>query len=140
MPPPLFCKLDNLLLKVVDLDAALEFYSMKLGHPLLWRDADAAGLAMPETDAELVLHTKLGPETDIVVRDVSQAFHAFLDAGGRAIHEPFEIAIGKCAVVADPFGNVLTLLDQSKGVLSTNAAGRVTGVRPRDTADDAPSG
>jgi predicted enzyme related to lactoylglutathione lyase len=132
MPAPLFRKLDNLLLRVSDLDVALAFYSDRLGHKLIWRDGDAAGLAMPETDAELVLHTKIGPETDILVDDVAHAFRSFLDAGGTAIREPFNIAIGRCAVVRDPFENILVLLDQSAGRLATDADGRVTGVERRD--------
>jgi predicted enzyme related to lactoylglutathione lyase len=28
---------------------------------------------------------------------------------------PFDVAIGRCAVLEDPFGNVVCLLDMSKG-------------------------
>ena len=127
-PRPLFRKLDNLLLRVADLDAAIDFYSDRLGQPLLWRDDAAVGFAMPDTDAELVLHLHIGPETDILVDDVDQAFDAFLAAGGEAIESPFDIAIGRCARVRDPFGNALVLLDQSKGKLVTGPDGRVLGV------------
>ena len=78
----LFRKLDNHLLRVADLDAAISFYRDKLGHRLLWRSGEAAGFALPETDAELVVHLKIGPETDIVVADVDKAFALFLSAGG----------------------------------------------------------
>ena len=63
---PLFRKLDNHLLRVADLDAAISFYGDKLGHRLLWRSGEAAGFALPETDAELVVRLHLGPETDIL--------------------------------------------------------------------------
>jgi hypothetical protein len=53
----------------------------------------------------------------------------FLNAGGEAVERPFDIAIGRCARVRDPFGDVLVILDQSKGLLVTDADGRVTGVR-----------
>ena len=36
-------------------------------------------------------------------------------------------AIGKCAVVADPWGNTLVMLDMTKGRLTTDADGNVTG-------------
>ena len=111
---PLFRKLDNHLLRVADLDAAISFYRDKLGHPLLWRSDEAAGFAFPETDAELVVHLKIGPETDIVVADVDKAFALFLSAGGVCVQHPFDIAIGQCARVRDPFGNELVLLDRSK--------------------------
>ncbi|HEY1719868.1 MAG TPA: VOC family protein [Magnetospirillaceae bacterium] len=134
MSEALFQKLDNLLLRVDNLDAAIAFYRDKLGHPLLWRDDDAAGFELRDTDAELVVHLKIGPETDILVADTDRAFEDFICAGGEAVTPPFDIAIGRCARVKDPFGNVLTLLDQSNGALVTDAEGRITGVAPRQTS------
>jgi catechol 2,3-dioxygenase-like lactoylglutathione lyase family enzyme len=125
---PLFRKLDNHMLRVADLDAAISFYRDRLGHRMLWRTDEAVGFALPDTDAELVAHLNIGPETDILVEDVDEAFAAFLSAGGEASLRPFDIAIGRCARVRDPFGNELTLLDQSKGKLITDATGRVIGV------------
>jgi catechol 2,3-dioxygenase-like lactoylglutathione lyase family enzyme len=133
---PLFRKLDNHLLRVADLDAAISFYRDKLGHRLLWRSGEAAGFALPETDAELVVHLKMGPETDIVVADVDRAFALFLSAGGEGVQRPFDIGIGRCARVRDPFGNELVLLDQSKGRLATDVDGRVIGIEPRPLRDD----
>ena len=128
MTKPLFRKLDNLLLRVDDLGAAIAFYRDGLGHPLLWRDENAAGFQLPETDAELVVHLSIGPETDILVENADSAFAAFLAAGGEAVEQPFDIRIGRCARVRDPFGNVLVLLDQSKGRLMTSPDGHVIGV------------
>jgi predicted enzyme related to lactoylglutathione lyase len=126
---PLFRKLDNHLLHVSDLDAAVSFYGDRLGHTLVWRDDEAAGFALPETDAELVVHLHIGPETDILVDDVDEAFKEFLAAGGEAVQSPFEIAVGRCARIRDPFGNIVVILDQSKGTLVTDAKRRVTGVK-----------
>ena len=120
---PLFRKLDNLLLRVADLDAAISFYRDRLGHRVLWRSDEAVGFALPDTDAELVAHLNIGPETDILVEDVDEAFAFFLSAGGEALQRPFDIAIGRCARVRDPFGNELVLLDQSKGALATDPRG-----------------
>jgi catechol 2,3-dioxygenase-like lactoylglutathione lyase family enzyme len=127
---PLFRKLDNLLLRVADLDAAVSFYHDQLGHRVLWRSEEAVGFALPDTDAELVVHLNIGPETDVLVENVDDAFKLVLNAGGEAVERPFDIAIGRCARVRDPFGNVLVILDQSKGRLVTDADGRVPGVRP----------
>ena len=55
---------------------------------------------------------------------------AIQDAGGRVIAEPFDIPVGRVAVVADPFGNALVLVDLSKGCYVTDGAGHVTGVAP----------
>ena len=128
MSRPLFRKLDNHLLRVTDLDAAIAFYRDRLGHELLWHDESAAGFALPETDAELVVHLEIGPETDILVDDVEAAVAAFLRAGGKVIEPPFDIPIGRCARLKDPFGNVLVILDQSKGRLRTGPDKRVIGV------------
>ena len=89
-------------------------------------------LRTAQTDAELVVHLHIGPETDILVGNVDEAFAAILLAGGVAIQPPFDIAIGRCARIRDPFGNELVILDQSKGKLVTDRNGRVTGVEPRD--------
>jgi catechol 2,3-dioxygenase-like lactoylglutathione lyase family enzyme len=132
MSKPLFRKLDNLLLHVSDLDAAISFYRDELGHALLWRDRNAAGFALPETDAELVLHLEIGPETDILVDDAADAVARFVAAGGEIVEAPFDIAIGRCARVRDPFGNVLVILDQSKGKLATAPDGSVIGIEPPD--------
>ena len=125
MNDPLFTKIDCLMLKVDDLDAALRFYSEALGNPVLWRTPEAAGLGMPETKAELVLHTRLGPEVDLLVANVDEALERLKGAGGETITGPFDIPIGRCAVVRDPFGNSIVMLDQTKGHFVTNAAGEV---------------
>lgn len=118
------------MLKVAELEPAIGFYCDGLDHELVWRTSTAAGLRLPGTTAELVLHTRHGPEVDLLVDNVQEAFDRFLGAGGTAIEPPFEIPIGRCAVVRDPFGNVLTMLDQTKGGYATDESGRVVGVTP----------
>jgi predicted enzyme related to lactoylglutathione lyase len=84
---------------------------------------------LPDSDAELVLQVENADvETDLVVDAVGSAVQRFLDAGGRVEVPPFDIAIGLCAVVVDPWGNHLVMLDSSKGLLATDDAGKVTGV------------
>ena len=56
---------------------------------------------------------------------------AILEAGGGVILEPTQIQVGRLAVVSDPFGNALVLLDLSAGRYVTDADGRVLGVQPR---------
>jgi catechol 2,3-dioxygenase-like lactoylglutathione lyase family enzyme len=122
---PLFRKLDSLQLPVPDLDAAFAFYT-SLGHEPVWRSDLAFGLRLPETDAELVCFSpqpgRDEPEIDITVDSVEDAVPRFVDAGGTVLTEPFDIAIGRCAVLADPFGNVLVLLDNSKGTLALDGS------------------
>ena len=123
---PFFRKVDCLSIPVPDLDAALAFYAGHLGHELIWRSSKAAGLKLPDSNAELVLHTDDRPlETDLAVESVPQALERFRAAGGKILAGPFDIQIGLCAVVADPWGNVLVLLDASKGLLRVDEDKRV---------------
>ena len=52
-------------------------------------------------------------------------------AGGKIVEPPFDIRIGRCAVVEDPWGNQLVILDISKGLLITDADGNVVGNAPQ---------
>lgn len=131
MITPLFQKVDCIRLPVADLDAALTFYSDELGHSLIWRTATSAGLALPGTEAELVLHTEGGaPEVDLLVESADAAAEEFSAAGGKVLAGPFDIQIGRSVVVQDPWGNELVLLDMSKGALLTDADGNVIGNKP----------
>ena len=62
--------------------------------------------------------------------DADQAAEVIVAAGGTMVTEPFDIPVGRLTVVADPFGNVLVLLDLSRGRYVTDATGQVTRVAP----------
>jgi lactoylglutathione lyase len=125
---PFFQKIDCVRLYVSDLDEALAFYRDRLGHELAWRSDRAAGLRMPDTDAEIVLQTEeRGQEIDLKVEAADEAAARFVEAGGVLLVPPFDIQIGRCAVVADPWGNPLVLLDTSKGLLLTDETGNIIG-------------
>ena len=126
MTTPLFRKIDCLSIPVPDLDAAVAFYSAKLGHEVIWRTRTAVGLRLPGSNAELVLHLDNRPmETDLAVDSVPEALARFISAGGRVLTGPFEILIGLCVVVSDPWNNVLVMLDASKGPLQVDENKRV---------------
>ncbi len=128
MTEELILKVDCVSLPVANLDEALSFYADRLGHQLVWRSPTAAGLRMPDTDAEFVVHTEPRPQAaELLVSSVPNAVERFLAAGGTIASGPFEIAIGQCAVVLDPWDNALVLLDMSKGSLRTDEAGNVVG-------------
>lgn len=127
---PLFRKVDCVRLPVRDLEEGLAFYRDRLGHELIWRTETQAGLRMPETDAEIVIHTE--PEVmeiDLLVESAVEAAAAVESAGGRVVVPSFEIQIGWCAVVEDPWGNRLVILDMSKGAVVTGDAGNVVGTQ-----------
>jgi len=86
MTTPLFRRVDCLSIPVPDVDAALAFYSANLGHELIWRSSKAAGLKLPGSNAELVLHNGDRPmETDLVVDSVPEAVARFTSAGGKVL-------------------------------------------------------
>ena len=129
---PLLLKVDAVTVPVPDLDTGLDFYREQLGHQLLWRN-DAigqAGLQLPDSDTELVLTTELPYAPNWLVKSADEAAAAVQSAGGRMVTEPCDIPVGRLAVVADPFDNVLVLLDLSKGRYATDDAGSVTGIEP----------
>jgi lactoylglutathione lyase len=130
MRNPLFRKIDAYLIKADDLASAVAFYGERLGHPVIWRTPEAVAFRLPETDAELVVHAHLAPEVDLLVADVDEAYADLIAAGAKPLMPPFEIAIGRCARVEDPFGNPLTILDQSKGTFVTSSDHDVVGVEP----------
>jgi predicted enzyme related to lactoylglutathione lyase len=64
-------------------------------------------------------------ETDLAVDSVPDALARFTRAGGKVLTGPLDIQIGLCAVVADPWNNVLVMLDASKGPLRVDENKRV---------------
>lgn len=50
-----------------------------------------------------------------LVDDVLSAVRVLAPRGCRVLVEPFDIAIGMCAVIEDPFGTRLCILDMTKG-------------------------
>jgi len=133
---PLLQAVDAVTVPVPDLDAGLRFYQDRLGHELRWRNDEVgqAGLSLPGSDTELVLTTRLNYEPNWLVDSADQAAVTVRDAGGQILTEPFDIPVGRVAVVADPFGNRLVLLDLSKGRYQTDDSGNVTSVAPRSSS------
>jgi predicted enzyme related to lactoylglutathione lyase len=132
MATPLFQKVDAVTVPVPDLDAGLRFYRDALGHELRWRNDDIgqAAVALGGSDTELVLTTRQRYEPDWLVASADEAAAAVEAAGGRVVMQPSDIPVGRVAVVEDPFGNILVLVDLSKGRYTTDTTGNVTGVSP----------
>jgi catechol 2,3-dioxygenase-like lactoylglutathione lyase family enzyme len=134
-PSGLLRRVDCVQIPVPDLDGGLSFYRDRLGHELIWRSDTAAGLRLADSDTELVLHIQRPePEVDFLVDSVDQAASQLISAGGTVLVESFDIPVGRVAVVADPFGNPLTILELTKGRYVTDADGNVTGISGADQA------
>ena len=123
-----FKKIDCYSMPVPDLDNGISFYK-NLGHKILWRDGNnSAGLSLPDSDAEIVLHTDKRPyETCLLVESVDSAIDRIVQNGGKLIFGPIQIKVGKYALLNDPWNNPLPILDFSNGKLLTDSNGNVIG-------------
>jgi lactoylglutathione lyase len=115
----MFKKIDCVMIRVDDVAAAEKFYSEVFGLKPLWREARSVGMRLSETDAEIVLHNNADipnkVEVHYLVDDVVMAVKSYAGKGCRVLVQPFEVLIGRCAVIQDPFGTTICLLDQSSG-------------------------
>jgi catechol 2,3-dioxygenase-like lactoylglutathione lyase family enzyme len=110
---PVLRSVDAITIPVPGLDEGLEFYQDRLGHRLLWRN-DAigqAGLALPDSSVEVVLTTRQQMEPNWLVESMDMAMHDLVASGARVAAEPSTVPIGRVAVVIDPFGNPLVLVE-----------------------------
>lgn len=115
----MFKKIDCVMVRVGDVAAGERFYSEVFGLKPLWREDGSVGMGMPETDAEIVLHNQAGiphkVEVHYLVNDVVAAVKTYAEKGCRVLVQPFEVLIGKCAVIEDPFQTTICLLDLTSG-------------------------
>jgi predicted enzyme related to lactoylglutathione lyase len=109
---------------VQDIEGAAAYYSKVFGLRPRWSGDDSIGLLLPETDAEIVLHNDPNIPSSVevyyLVDDVITAVEYFAEQGCAVLVSPFDITIGKCAVIKDPFGTRLCVLDMTKGARPLN--------------------
>lgn len=121
---------DCIELYVSNLEEGMKYYCDCMGLKLLWRTENMAGLGMEESITELVLQTeRRKTNIDFKVASVLEAIEKIIDAGGKVIHGPFDIPIGKCAVIKDSWDNEYVILDMTKGKYVTDEKGNVIGVK-----------
>jgi predicted enzyme related to lactoylglutathione lyase len=115
----MFRKIDCVMIRVDDVAAGEKFYSNVFGLKPVWREAGSVGIGFPETDVEIVLHNSdeipHKVEVHYLVDDVVAAVKSYAEKGCRVLVPPFDVLIGKCAVIQDPFGTTICLLDLSSG-------------------------
>lgn len=128
MNKTIFNNVDCVSFYVDDIDAGIDFYSKTLGLKLLWRADKSCGMGMSDDITEVVLCTEKNPIVDFKVERVEDAIEEYINAGGTLVYGPFDIDIGKCAVVKDRWDNEYCILDMSKGTYDTDDKGNVTGV------------
>lgn len=113
-------KIEFVMIRVSDLPGALNFYADVFGLKPLWEDQNRgqAGLLFQDSATQVVLHTDPNipgqVEVHYLVDDVDAAVQKYLNQGCIILTEPFEVHNGKCAVIQDPFGIRLCILDMSR--------------------------
>jgi predicted enzyme related to lactoylglutathione lyase len=110
-------KVDAVPFHTPDLDAGIRFYAEHLGHEIAWRN-DAIGqaaLRLRDSDTEIVLTRSQRYEPNWLIDDADAAARLIAEGGGEIVTEPSDIPVGRVAVASDPFGNVLVLIELSKG-------------------------
>jgi predicted enzyme related to lactoylglutathione lyase len=118
------------MIRVPDVDVAAAYYTKVFGLLPQWSGDNMVGLEFPESDVEIVLHSDAAIPSPVevyyLVDDVVAALTLFGAEGCHVEVAPFGITVGKCAVIKDPFGTRLCLLDLTKGLRPNNLAGSKT--------------
>jgi predicted enzyme related to lactoylglutathione lyase len=112
-------KIDAVLLRVKDLEKTAEFYVEVMGLRLGWTDKEnqMIGLLFPGNDTELVLHCNESlpdPNISYQVDDVLSFVETYILRGCKVLVESFDIRCGKCAILQDPEGHSVEVMDITK--------------------------
>lgn len=131
-------KIDCVMIRVDDVEEAAAYYARVFGLRPQWSGDGSIGLAFSETDAEIVLHSDphipSAVEVHYLVDDVVAAVAHFANQGCQVLVAPFDVTIGKCAVIKDPFGTRLCILDLTKGLRPLNRADSTTADESKEEA------
>lgn len=112
----MFKRIDCVLVKVKNLESSARFYAEVLGLKRIWTDPERnmIGFRLLRSKSEIVLHANPdleGCDPHYLVDDVMDAYEALKARGVTFVQLPFDIRCGKCAVMLDPDGNKLSILD-----------------------------
>ncbi|MFX0126329.1 MAG: VOC family protein [Candidatus Hodarchaeota archaeon] len=112
-------KIDCIMYCVNNLERAAKFYEEVLGLKKGWFDQneEMIGFLLPETDSEIVLHkdsTLPNPDINFQVENVDLFCEYYLNRGYHVELEPIEVRCGKYAVLVDPDGNKIPIIDLTK--------------------------
>jgi len=112
-------KIDAVMLKVEDLETTADFYINVMGLKRGWTDRENSmtGLLFPDNDSELVLHCDNDlpdPNISYQVKDVEAFVEKYKKSGYKVLRKPFDIRCGKCAILEDPEGHSVEIMDITK--------------------------
>jgi predicted enzyme related to lactoylglutathione lyase len=107
------------MFRVVDLEASASFFEGVMGLRRAWTDTEnnMIGFLFPENNSELVIHmdpSLPNPSQSFSVDDVEEFCRSYREKGYKVLIEPFEVRCGLYAVLLDPDGNRLEIIDLTK--------------------------
>lgn len=112
-------KIDNIMFRVRDLKKSAKFYKEALGLKQVWHDRrnSMIGFVFPKSDSEIVIHTDRSipnPDFSFLVKDVEKFCKDYEKKGYRIFTKPFDVRCGKFAILKDPDGNNISVVDLTK--------------------------
>jgi catechol 2,3-dioxygenase-like lactoylglutathione lyase family enzyme len=109
-------RVDRILLRVPQLESAVNYYRDVLGMKVLKQDTRLANLKLEDCDTEFVLHTDADLPAEAIyylVANVRDLYKRRAALKLTFVSPPSAVSRGYRATVKDPFGNVLLLLDRT---------------------------
>src|SRR5947207_1749878 len=109
-------RVDRFLLRVPSLDPAIRYYRDVLGLHLTHHDKRIANFKLADGTTELLLHVDADLPAEaayFLVDDVRDLYTRRDELKLKFVSRPAPVSRGYRAVVKDPFGHVLMLLDRS---------------------------
>lgn len=111
--------IDSIMFYVKNLEESAVFYEKTLGLKRVWSDKKRRmlGFKFSESDSEIVIHDDKSlpnPEFTFLVDDVVACCKEFQKKGYKLIRKPFAVRTGKLAVLKDPDGNAIPIIDLTK--------------------------
>jgi len=104
---------------VENLEEAAKFYEEILGLKRGWTDKkeQMIGFLFPETNSEIVIHkdeTLPNPDITYQVENVEEFCQYYKNQGYKIELEPVKVRCGKLAILLDPDGNRIPIIDLTK--------------------------
>ena len=112
-------KIDSIMYYVSNLEGAAEFYEDVLGLKRAWTDEKHGmiGFTFKKGSSEIVIHSDPSlpnPSFSFLVKNVEEFCDNYRQKGFKVVKKSFEVRCGRYAVLSDPDGNELPIIDLTK--------------------------
>lgn len=112
-------KIDNIMYRVKDLEEGERFYREVLGLKKVWEDKERKmiGFQLEQSDSEIVIQNNPDLsdfELSYLVENVEEFIKEREGQGLKVASGPIDVRTGKYAVLEDPDGNKIPIIDLTK--------------------------